>query len=447
MKRILYLKSNYRNLSRIKSVFLSVICIVSLQAAFAVDGQIDILPSPTSGYTISNPGSYILVADVKITASDIDGIFINAPDVTIDLNGHRIVGPGSGTGVGIRCEQNLAFRTWIFNGKVSNFSTGVVLADNSTIEDVVFYYNKADGIKSYKNCHILRCKAIDNNNYGIYAGESNYVGECIATGNNKSGDKAGIYALQNSIVKDCISNYNMTPSGLSAKSYGIQTSYRCKILNNNVHGNSTSSTSGSWGVYGIATGSYCIITANNCTENSCSGANSVAIGIFTDSDCTITGNVCNSNAAIGTQGYGYGIFCKERCLVENNHCYGNTAVNNGNSGIGIFADGVESRVFNNTCSRNLGNQMASIGIKVKGNGCRVEGNYCTGHSGVTNNSDGIFVDQSTDCIVIRNHTSNNASKGLTVGNTGNYVAENMASDGISIGTNTAGTGDRSNITY
>ena len=63
--------------------------------AWAGDGQIDIAEIP---YTISSSGSYIVVHDLATTQTDTNGITIEADNVTLDLNGHALIGPGKAAG-------------------------------------------------------------------------------------------------------------------------------------------------------------------------------------------------------------------------------------------------------------------------------------------------------------------------------------------------------------
>lgn len=76
-----------------KVLFVVCITLAFAKSVFAT-GVIDIAYSP---YTISNPGSYLVVKDLT-TAINLDCIDIAASDVTIDLNGHTLYGAGSTTG-------------------------------------------------------------------------------------------------------------------------------------------------------------------------------------------------------------------------------------------------------------------------------------------------------------------------------------------------------------
>lgn len=76
-----------------ESVAFSLLSLLFCGSVFAA-GQIDIAYSP---YTITNPGSYIVVKDLT-TAQNLDCIDIITPNVTLDLNGHSLYGSGSSAG-------------------------------------------------------------------------------------------------------------------------------------------------------------------------------------------------------------------------------------------------------------------------------------------------------------------------------------------------------------
>src|SRR5277367_6834598 len=102
-------------------------------------GQIDIAYSP---YTISNPGSYIVVKDLT-TAINLNCITITTSNVTLDLNGHTLYGFGTtfsfsgtyGTGIMATTVAIVASTTAflvtnvsITNGTIMNFKNyGVLL--------------------------------------------------------------------------------------------------------------------------------------------------------------------------------------------------------------------------------------------------------------------------------------------------------------------------------
>ena len=102
-------------------VALGVLALALARPALAVDGVIEInqtravaggvTAGDTAGFpvTISASGSYRLTSDLQVGTSANFGITIGAADVTLDLNGFNIVGPGSlnANGVHIRDRKSV----------------------------------------------------------------------------------------------------------------------------------------------------------------------------------------------------------------------------------------------------------------------------------------------------------------------------------------------------
>ena len=70
--------------------------------------------------TLSWPCSVKLAGTLTCLGSNVDGITVSADDVTIDLAGHALIGPGNGIGTGIR--QGSAFQSLaVRDGTISNW--------------------------------------------------------------------------------------------------------------------------------------------------------------------------------------------------------------------------------------------------------------------------------------------------------------------------------------
>jgi parallel beta-helix repeat protein len=78
--------------------------------------------------TIALPGHYVLSADIRVTSSSPTGFTIVADGVTLDLNGHQIVGLGGKSGTGIMIQGATGVK--VLNGSLANLAFGVVV-DNS----------------------------------------------------------------------------------------------------------------------------------------------------------------------------------------------------------------------------------------------------------------------------------------------------------------------------
>lgn len=100
-----------------------------------------VTPGDTAGFpvTITQPGSYKLMSNLSVPAGA-TGIHITAQNVTLDLNGYAILGPGScsrddGTGSvvctvqggtsGVSGPQGMASNVAVRNGSIEGFGYGV----------------------------------------------------------------------------------------------------------------------------------------------------------------------------------------------------------------------------------------------------------------------------------------------------------------------------------
>ncbi len=85
-----------------------------------------------AGYVITQPGVYILDRDLSMDASTpAPAIDVMASNVTVNLNGHALTGPGgkNGTGIRIRGVQGVA----VHGGSIVNFAFGVMIANSSSV--------------------------------------------------------------------------------------------------------------------------------------------------------------------------------------------------------------------------------------------------------------------------------------------------------------------------
>jgi hypothetical protein len=324
-----------------KNLIVFVFVTVSLIGSVFAAGQIDIAYSP---YTISKPGSYIVVKDLT-TAQNLDCIDINTSNVTIDLNGHTLYGSGTSAGVGIYdisySDNNMA----IFNGTVRDFYSGGILIYglNTRIERVNVYNNGSNGISLYSQGLIINCNASNNGS-------------------------SGISLTSNGSVFDC-NVYNNGYCGIACAEGGI-------IRNNNVWSNSYI---GIYADYGV------VVTGNQATSNQSDGINC--------SDATATGNYCYGNIHNGITAYyssvenntvdgneengvyaqesrvignysqsngpGAGIIAFNYNTLENNNLYGNTT--------GIFATGTHNYIAGNRLTGNT-LSISTVAGNTLGNG-------------------------------------------------------------------------------
>ncbi len=357
------------------------LCLLLGAAAWAGDGQIDIAEIP---YTISSSGSYIVVDDLSTTQTNTHGITIDADNVTLDLNGHAIIGPGKaaggyGTGIVVSGAQyNIAVRNgtvrdWQWNG------VNAILSENCQFEALRCYNNGIGGIITGA-CSIVSgniCRA--NEDYGI-----NVRHGSIASGNTcRENGGNGIFAWNGSTVT----------------------------------GNSSSSNTGD----GIHTYEGCTVSGNTCQSNT-------GDGIQVSSDCRVVDNTCDSN---GSGGDGAGILATgSDNRISDNHCTDNDR--------GLDLDGADNIVSGNTLIGNttpvdaVADNQLDILISELPYSISQPGMYrLTGDLTLaTQNTNGITIDADNVTLDLNGHAL--IGPGKAAGTTGHGIYVNGAQYNIAI---------------
>jgi parallel beta-helix repeat protein len=168
---------------KLAAVFFAAVIVLGLAAsAGAVDGTIDINQAKVTAaggfpFTIGTSGSYRLTGNLTVPGNK-DGIAITASNVTIDLNGFSISGPGVGSGNGISSGVSSANIT-VENGTVTGFQRGIEFSGNNDIvKSVHADSNSSAGILTANNAVIEGCTANSNSDDGIICGK-----DCAISGN------------------------------------------------------------------------------------------------------------------------------------------------------------------------------------------------------------------------------------------------------------------------
>jgi hypothetical protein len=164
--------------------------------------------------TISAPGNYVVTSN--LTASG-DCLTLTVSNIAIDMQGHKIVGNGSGAA--ITDGGNSIAYIIVANGKISNFATGIDLStDTDQTADL-----------------ILNVNASGNTTDGInIAGRDNSLTSVIANNNGGNGIVQG---------NCCDSIFNVETNGNAGD--GINLSDEDYILNVTSNGNSGNGVIGS----------------------------------------------------------------------------------------------------------------------------------------------------------------------------------------------------------
>lgn len=329
------------------------------------------IPITSVPYTISTSGSYYLTQN--LTAS-VTAIIINADDVTLDLGGFTLTGPGSSYGILMNGRSNVEIR----NGTIRNFTYGIF--ENST---------------SSKNHRVYNIRALSNSLRGISLGGNNcQIRDCTVsdiTVSTPSSFIYGIYLGVGGLVDNC-SIMNVGNNAVATSYvYGILANNGNKVSNNLIHDNG-SSVAGA--VYGIVAGNANTITGNTIYCNGTSVTIANVYGINANVGNTISGNTVwgNGTSAVGTA---YGVYASSGSTVSDNVIY-----NNGNSSTGTYVYGLS---VSSGCSV-VGNTVRSNGSGASGTVYGIYlGTYCLANNNTTYNNvgttAGINLYSQTGCVL------------------------------------------------
>jgi parallel beta-helix repeat protein len=183
-------------------------------------------------YNLDHSGSYYLTGDWHLDAPGTDAIAISADNVTLDLNGFALIGPGktvgSDDGVYVNCGTEITpvfcNNISISNGTVRDWGGNGVNAfhsNNSEFANLRLYYNGGNGIfvafgtvtdsEASENGAggfrvtsgtVVRSSAYSNASYG-FVGRRVVLTDCSSCGNTG----AGIY-VDEGTVSNCVANTN-----------------------------------------------------------------------------------------------------------------------------------------------------------------------------------------------------------------------------------------------
>lgn len=164
-------------------------------------------PISSVPYTIQNPGSYYVAADLNGIASQ-HGITINSDDVTLDLNGFTLQGvPGSLDGITVVNTFPDHVNITIENGVLRDWGgegLDAAWGSNGVVRAVKAVENASHGIRISDTWIVKDCHAIANGSIGIYANDNCLISDCVATGNSSNGVKV----VSVCIVRDCVIQKN-----------------------------------------------------------------------------------------------------------------------------------------------------------------------------------------------------------------------------------------------
>jgi parallel beta-helix repeat protein len=247
--------------------------------------------------TLNWPCSVKLAGTLTCTQAGVDGITVAANDVTIDMAGHTLIGPGANSENGIAQADTFRNLT-VRNGKLVHWEgyAGIHASGTSTILSGIQATTNLFGIISGEGATVSDCTVSANIYTGITVGDGSTVRLCTASRNGANGIQgsetyisgcttrdnvgSGISASDGCRVTDCESSSNGFGSNDGSGIYVIGAN--CRIDGNTVIGNNHGikvATSGNFIVRNAAsdnTTNY-LITANNKVGVIVSAPNSGAI--------------------------------------------------------------------------------------------------------------------------------------------------------------------------
>lgn len=404
-------------------------------------------------FTIDQPGSYYLTGNMSYPTPSQSGIQINASNVSIDMMGFTIKGPGASSGnlqsaidlksaqsgitikngriidwggMGIDCSSssNTQILKMIVN-RTGDY--GICVNYNSQVIDCNVSYSKKVGIYSgynviIKNCNvkscnegihanyynrIIDCGAYDNVTNGIYVRNGGLVQNCTASGNGGKGIHiSGTSAIS---IIGCITNAN-NGNGIGSSSVALAASGDDKneagaapIISVRVSANILDCTSEDNAGDGFELGSgsniqRCLAKSNGGHGIEISEAQPLSIGNLVDSYSQIKDCLC-----IGNTGDGIRIFQYVNII-------GNNCSKNAN---GIFVTSESGIIISNPGDLGL--------ISFPGKGNRIEGN-----SLIENTTYGIYVPTNANALIIKNWAYGN-NDDYSIGS-GNLAGPEVGSD-------------------
>jgi parallel beta-helix repeat protein len=215
-------------------IFAAVTMLAWAGSVGAVDGTIEINDAKVKAagpypFKITGHGSYRLTSNLKPPAG-IDGIDVSATNVTIDLNGFAIIGPGSSiitpTGISAVVDD-----VTVENGTVTGFGIGVDVGNFGIVRNVHADVN-GSGIQAGFDAVVEGCTA---NNCTLAIEPAINCGGASAISGNTANGNAGIGIA--CVANGCVISGNTANANGSA---GIDCGGSgCQISGNVVFNNST----------------------------------------------------------------------------------------------------------------------------------------------------------------------------------------------------------------
>lgn len=256
--------------------------LVLLMATLATSVQaetINCTPITTLPATITAQGIYCLTGNLATSQSSGNAITINAPNVTIDLNGWKIGGQGAGTGTQAYGIYSTANNIIIKNGIVRGFYVGI----NLTGSGAVVLDMLADS-NTYAGIYVTGLGALVEHNQVVNTGGSTITNGVSAVGIEANGNSS---TVSDNMVSGITATGTASEAGI-----GVVGSY--STVRNNVVSNTALPSLGTSAGINMSEG----IALNNTVSNFVVGISSNGIYAYN----TVYG--CDNDFLGGTAGAG-----------------------------------------------------------------------------------------------------------------------------------------------
>ncbi len=248
-------------------------------------------------FEIFTSGSYFLGRNLTLSEPNTDGLTIYADNVTLDLNGFILRGPGATSGYGIfqtEYARNLTVRNGTLAGWAGATRYGIY-ARSGARADGVAVTEGCNGILVGAGSRILCCTVMSNmvgvSFFGIAAGEGSVVSRCSVSFNQAVIQGIGVLAGGGCVVTDCSVYNNAGPYEFQ----GIQVGAGSLASRNSIHQNSAQA-GGLSLLTGVKAGETCVMADNVVAWGGSAGTN---LGVKAGSGSVIKGCVVQNNFASG----------------------------------------------------------------------------------------------------------------------------------------------------
>ncbi len=295
--------------------------------------------------TLDWPCSVTLAGTLASSSIFYDGIWVTADNVTIDMAGHSLIGPGA-TGLSGIYQGSDRRNLRVFNGKAINWTAGSQAGFNlngagNILEDLQATGNE-QGFVLGAGGAMIRCVAVSNQYAGISAGDGSTLSDCLSRENT-----TGIAASSGNALIGCTAQNN-AGFGFSVSSAGV---LRNCVAHNN----------GNTGIFALDGCSIedCVAYLNDGDGFAVTSGNSLSdcVAQFNDGDGIemnyanrVADNICDRN---GFTSDGAGIYA----LGGGNRIEGNFCTDNDR---GIDVDAAGNFIVRNTCSGNTTNWVVAV---------------------------------------------------------------------------------------